>query len=252
MSWVDGRSVGSGEVPRCPRGAIAPFETMGAQDAQLPLWDRHLARLAATAGRLGLPFEPAPELRAAAAELLVQTGQADGMLRLALVPAESALHTVMTSRPRSPLTRVRLLPTVVERGDDDPPGDLKAFPRRFYDAVLQQAQDGEADDGIVIGRDGAVLETATANLWLRCDGVWVTPPLDGSVLPGIARAVLLERASAAGLAVAERVLDLDDLHRAEAMAVSNAVYGPRPAALVGAVAPAAEVVARSLGALWPQ
>lgn len=246
--WIDGKFLGGTSVPRSH--AIAPFETMGAHLGQLPLWERHIARLSAAARRLGLPFAATPELRAAAASLLLHNGHADGVLRLALVPAaDGSVATVMASRARSPVTVVKLLPTVVERPVDAPPGDLKAEPRRFWDLVLQQAQDGGADDGIVVDTDGALLECATGNLWFLVDGVWVTPALDGRVLPGVARALLLEAAARAGVAVAARRCGFDDLHRAAALAHSNAVYGPRPACLVDGEA-AVALVHEQLGALW--
>ncbi|MCA8973240.1 MAG: hypothetical protein KDC98_00895, partial [Planctomycetes bacterium] len=65
-----------------------------------------------------------------------------------------------------------------------------------------------------------------------------------------ARAILLERARAAGIATVERSLDLGDLHRAEAIAVSNAVYGPRAAGLHTGMAPQAAIVGSTLGRLW--
>lgn len=249
--WVDGRYLAPLDVPPLDAGALAPFETMGAKDGLLPLWEAHLARLASTATRLGLPFAPAPELRAAASALLLQNGHTDDVLRLSLLPSRGKVHTVLVTRSRGPhRSFVRLLPTVVLRPDAAPPGELKVMPRRFYDAVQQQAQDGGADDGIVVAKDGAVLETAIANLWLKLDGLWVTPPLDGSVLPGIARALLLERARAAGVGVAERACDLADLHRAEVLAVSNAVHGPRAACLQGEAAPPVAIVDSELGRLW--
>ncbi len=250
-AWLDGHFVAPDALPRLPAGAVGPFETMGAHEGAIALWERHLARLQAAAQRLGLPFAPPTDLRGAAAALLLQNGHADDVLRLALVPGRPAVHVVMVTRARAPARQTpMLLPTVVERLADDPPGDLKTAPRRFYDAVLQQAQDGGADDGIVVGADGAVLETALANLWLRLSGVWCTPPLDGRVLPGIARALLLERAAAAGLPVAERSCDLGHLHRAEALAVSNAVHGPRAAGLLGERPPAVALVDSELGRLW--
>ncbi len=245
--WVDGELRGGGAVPRSDD--VAPFETMGARAGAAPLWDRHLARLAATAHRLGLAFAPSPELRAAATEVLLKNGNADGVLRLSLVPSGGRTQVVLSSRRRAPMRSVKLLPTVVERPAGAPPGDVKAEPRRYYDLVRQQAQDGEADDGLVVGTDGAVLEAALGNLWLRMDGVWITPALDGRVLPGIARAALLERGAARGVAMAERAVTLADLHRATALAHSNAVYGPRPAALLGERA-SVEIVDTELGTLW--
>jgi branched-subunit amino acid aminotransferase/4-amino-4-deoxychorismate lyase len=250
-AWLDGRYVASEALPKVAQGVVAPFETMGAQAGAIALWDVHLQRLAATAVRLGLPFAPTDAVRGEAAELLLQNGHADDVLRLQLVPGAGTVHVVMTTRSRGPHRAfVKLLPTVVERLPGDPPADLKASPRRFYDAVMQQAQDGGADDGIVVGTDGAVLETAIANLWLRVDGVWVTPQLDGRVLPGIARARLLERAAAVGLPTAERRCGLDLVHRAQVLAVSNAVHGPRAARLLGSAAPDVAIVDSELGRLW--
>ncbi len=245
--WLDGRSVAASALP--PRTGIAPFETMGARAAELPLWERHLTRLHATAARLGLPFAPLPTLRAAAQELLRANDHHDGVLRLQLLPSGTAVHTVLTTRARSPITRVRLLPTVVPRPADAPPGDLKAEPRAYYDAVRQQAQDGGADDGLVVASDGSVLEASFGTLWLRLQGQWVTPALDGRVLPGIGRALLIEAAAARARHFVERRCDLGDLHRAEALAHGNAVYGPRPACLCG-TEPAVAIVDSELGALW--
>ena len=249
--WVDGKLVGGNDMPRVK--AVAPFETMGAVAGLVPLWDLHMQRVTGAAERLGLAFTATPELRAAAAEVLLKNGHTDDVLRLAVLPdsdgSNRRVRVAIASRKRSPIRCVRLLPTVVERDPDDPPSDIKAQPRRFYDAVLQQAQDGEADDGIVVAPDGCLLEAALGNLWLRVDGVWRTPPLDGRVLPGIARAVLLEHAATFGLPVEEGLLTFADLHRADAIAHSNAVYGPRPACLCGDRA-AVEVVDAELGALW--
>jgi para-aminobenzoate synthetase/4-amino-4-deoxychorismate lyase len=230
VKWIDGRFVGGDAA--VPALGPAPFETMAAVGTALPLWQLHLARLLAAAARLHVAAPPPPGLRAAASELLSRSG--DDVLRLQVAATATGTSWSLASRSLGhALTAVRLLPCVVRRAADLPPADVKATPRRFYDDLLAEAQLAGADDGIAIGDDGAVLETAIANLWLRLDDVWVTPPLDGRVLPGIARALLLARAGAAGIAVAERRVDLADLHRADALMVSNAVHGPRPAGLLG-------------------
>jgi para-aminobenzoate synthetase/4-amino-4-deoxychorismate lyase len=233
-AWMDGVFVGDSAVPMAKSKAPGPFETMGAVRGDLPLWRYHIARLASAAARLGLPFTEDTKLRAAAVEVLLHGNHTDDVLRLALVPDGAVVHTVLQSRARGPrFSSLKLLPTVVQPPAAGPPRDLKVWPRPYYDAVRQQAQDGGADDGVVVDPDGSVLETAIGNLWLRLDGRWVTPPLDGRVLPGIARAVLLRQAAKHGLPVEERRVDLGDLHRAEALARSNAVWGPLPAVLLG-------------------
>lgn len=244
MRWMDGKFVG-GDSPALVTEGIGLFESMAAVGGRVPLWSRHLARLSASAQRLQLPFELPDDLPAQAAELLAHNSHHDGALRLALLPDN---HWEMTSRNRSyaPST-VRLIPTLQRRGPEAPPADLKAMPRSFYDAVRREAQGGGADDGIILGDDGAVLETAQSNLFLWLDGSWVTPPLDGRVLPGIARALLLERARPP---ITERVCTIDDLHRARKLMVSNAVHGPRAAVLVASPDPTVEPLDSSLQQLW--
>lgn len=243
MKWLQGEFVGGDSPTQLP--GLGLFETMCAVTGVLPLWERHLQRLQQSATRLSLPFVPPADLRAAAAELLLHNNHEDGALRLALLP-DGRLELCSRDRQNAPQL-VRLIPTVQRRPDAAPPASLKATPRAFYDAVQHEAQQGAADDGIVLGDDGAVLETATGNLWLHLDGGWVTPPLDGRVLPGIARALLLEHGAGR-----ERACDLADLHRALHLAVSNAVHGPRPAVLVSTRPASVESFDTSLQTLWRQ
>ena len=229
--WIDGAFVGADEQGEAAADdVVAPFETMGASAAVLPLWDRHLARLCATLDALGGALDPRG-LRETAGELLRRNGHEDGVLRLVQELRPRGQCTWMDTRPRSGTSAVWLLPTVTRRATDAPPPRWKVRPRRFYDEVLAEARAGGADDGIVLAEDGALLETAVGNLWLLLDGQWVTPPDDGRMLPGIARGILL--ADSTEPRAIERRCDLADLHRAEALMVSNAVYGPRPAALLG-------------------
>ena len=231
LLWIDGAFVDAGEQgPGSADDSVAPFETMGVSAGAVRLWDRHVARLRATLEPLGGELD-ATGLREAAGELLRRNGHEDGVLRLVQELRPRGLCTWMDTRARSGASVVRLLPTVTRRAADAAPPRWKLRPRSFYDAVLAEARAGGADDGIVLADDGALLETAVGNLWLLLDGQWVTPPDDGRMLPGIARGILLS-ASSQRPAI-ERRCDLADLHRAAALMVSNAVYGPRLAALVG-------------------
>jgi branched-subunit amino acid aminotransferase/4-amino-4-deoxychorismate lyase len=231
VKWLDGAWLAEDAVV-ARAAAPAPLETMAAVRGELPLWPRHAARLSASLQHLGL-HASLPDVPAIARELLARNGHDAGIVRVSLVREGERLRWLVTSRPRSHHPCVTLLPCVARRPSDGPPADHKCEPRAFYDAVLAEARAGGADDGIVVGDDGALLETAVGNLWLCCDEVWVTPPLDGRVLPGIARGLVLERAAAHGVPVAERRCSLSDLHRAKALMVTNAVHGPRAAHLPG-------------------
>ena len=69
-----------------------------------------------------------------------------------------------------------------------------------------------------------MLEASTANVWARSDGVLVTPPTDGRILPGVTRERLLGRGAVASFT-------LDDLRRAEAIVVTSSIRGAAAAGL---------------------
>lgn len=220
----------------------ALFETMGAFSGALRLWDRHEARLIASAREFGDDeIRVGDELRREA-EALLRSGCDVVRLerRLPRDGAPGSFRASGRSRTDSPWGRwrrgepVRVLPVAVDVVAHDAPSTHKGVPRTRYDLALAQARAGGADDGVLLGRDGTLLESAVGNLWCLLDSVWTTPPLDGRILPGIARALLLERAASVGIPTAERPLFLPDLHRADAVVLTNAVHGPVPACLVSA------------------
>ena len=85
----------------------------------------------------------------------------------------------------------------------------------------------EGVEMVMVNLDGEVTETERSNLMLRIDGTWLTPALASGCLPGVYRQRVLDKGE-----VEEAPLDLDDLHRAEEIAVTNAVRGWRKAVLI--------------------
>jgi para-aminobenzoate synthetase/4-amino-4-deoxychorismate lyase len=82
---------------------------------------------------------------------------------------------------------------------------------------------------LLVGADGAVLEAGRANLFAVLDGALATPPLDGRILAGTARAATVELAAELGIEVAARPLTLADLHRSGEVFLTSSVRGIRPA-----------------------
>ena len=80
------------------------------------------------------------------------------------------------------------------------------------------------DDALLVHHDGQVLETTVANLFFAIGDEIVTPPETRPLLPGIARRRILDGCESA----VERDLDENDVRRATACCVSNAVLGVHP------------------------
>jgi para-aminobenzoate synthetase / 4-amino-4-deoxychorismate lyase len=84
-----------------------------------------------------------------------------------------------------------------------------------------------ADDVVLVNQRGELTETTIANLAVRLDGRWWTPPTPSGCLPGVERGRLLDL----GL-LHERVLHVDDLAVAEELAVLSSLRGWRAAQLL--------------------
>jgi para-aminobenzoate synthetase/4-amino-4-deoxychorismate lyase len=80
---------------------------------------------------------------------------------------------------------------------------------------------------VLINTEGCVTETTRANIAIRMDGRWVTPPLRDGLLPGCERAALLADGT-----LEEASFGVEELDRAEAVAFLNSVRGWRRAAVI--------------------
>jgi para-aminobenzoate synthetase/4-amino-4-deoxychorismate lyase len=186
--------------------------------------DRHLARLAGSAAYFGFrcDVEQARTALASAVEHL------PGPVRVRLRLGRSGSVTVNVgprpARPDRPVT-VAL---------DEHPIDStsvwlvhKTTRREAY--ASRAARHPGVDDVLLVNERGEVTETCIANLAVRLDHRWWTPPTASGCLPGVERGRLLEL----GL-LHERVLTVADLERAEDLAVVSSLRGWRPAVLVHA------------------
>jgi branched-subunit amino acid aminotransferase/4-amino-4-deoxychorismate lyase len=127
------------------------------------------------------------------------------------------------------------------------PGAHKLADRDWLESV--EAELGETMPLIVDGDE--VLEAGRANVFAVREGGLVTPPLDGRILAGTARAATLALAAELVVATVEEPLRTADLHAAEEIFLTSSVRGIRPArSLDGApLGAASELVPRLSAAL---
>jgi para-aminobenzoate synthetase/4-amino-4-deoxychorismate lyase len=170
------------------RGAPDLIETMRAEAGELPDLERHLARMTASAGFLGLMFDAA----AARKTVLGVTQGFSGRVRLLAAPsgAISVQCSPLPLPPAEPVV-VALVPLPVDAGD----WRLrhKTTDRGFYDDARRAAG---AFEVVLVRPDGGVTEGSFTSVFVERDGVLLTPPLAAGLLPGVLRARLIEEGRA--------------------------------------------------------
>lgn len=101
----------------------------------------------------------------------------------------------------------------------------KTTHRPLYAEALKAATQAGFDDVLFLNLRGEVTEGAIHNIFIQKDGRWFTPRVECGLLAGVHRRHLLQ----AQPGVEERVLYIGDLRQADAVYLSNAVRGLRPA-----------------------
>lgn len=236
-AWVNGRFDTGVNAYDGGWMGLGVFETLGVFAGAMPLWEAHLARLADGAAALGIVSRPPQDLSHAATELLqrnaASTAEEQDVLRISLTVGGAEVPTwCLTTRSRGPARPVRLEPVPFSPSAT---AAIKTTSRACYLLPLRAAQAKGGNEALLRDAAGCVLETTTGNVFVKVAGRWLTPPLDGRILPGVARAALLAALRADGVVVEEAPIDAALFEAREAICVTNAVWGPRPAS-VGAAA----------------
>ena len=108
-----------------------------------------------------------------------------------------------------------------------PPSPLwaGAKPAAYLNNMLAigAAQRAGADDALLLGAHGELLEGATSSVFLVRDGQLLTPPLALGILPGITRDRVLACAEREGLAPRERLLHIHDAYAADELFLTSSV-----------------------------
>ena len=209
----------------------------------------HLDRLAGSAAALELPLPGG--LEDLAARAVAEAGDGDAVLRLICTrgpegsgeggPAAFAICTEVPASFESDRRRgVRL---VLLTTAADPllraaspwllPG-VKSISYATNMAARRTARARGADDAVLVGLGGELLEAPTANLWWRAGQTLFTPSLDLGILAGITRSVLCELAPGLGLKVLEGVYTAEDLTAADEAFLSSSTREVMPVVEVDA------------------
>jgi para-aminobenzoate synthetase / 4-amino-4-deoxychorismate lyase len=217
---------------RRPDPALGVFETLLVLDDRPVELDAHLARLRSSLATL-YPDLTVPRVDVPVDRGPLSTGMPVEVLRIAVAPdADGQLAAAVERRPATghfaTEKRGKVTARPISLCSMQLRGGLGAH--KWGDrSLLDEAQkELPADTLPLIFDGGAVLEASRANVFVVRDGVLLTPPLDGRILPGVTRAQVLEIARSQSVDAEEKMLIHDDLLAADEVFLTGSVRGVEP------------------------
>jgi 4-amino-4-deoxychorismate lyase len=222
----------------------AAFETTRVYAGSPFKLDEHLARLAGSAARIGLPSVDVEQCEKLARSALDAAGEPEAVLRLYWTAGRegsgrpTALALVSSVPPQLEELRAQgikliALPLGLQ-------ADLRAFAPWLLGGVkstsyaVNMAAEAEAkrrgaDDAVFLASGDIVLEGPVTNVWWRLERVLYTPALELGILAGVTRATLIAEAGRLGYEVREGVFPLEHMAAAEEAFTSSSVREVMPA-----------------------
>ncbi len=218
------RRLGPFPVPR-PDARQGVFEALLVEDGRAVRLQAHLDRLAASVHELyGVEL---PEALADRVDATAAATEGRVRMRIDAVCVGDSLEVAVVARALVARPPVGLRSWSVPGGL----GRHKWTDRRLIDAM--EAASGE-ELPLLVDADGYALEASRASVFaLVAGGVLRTPPDDGRILPGVARARVLEYAREIEMEISTAPLSYDELASAEAVVLTSALRQTPVTALDG-------------------
>jgi len=248
---IDGRVVDSGEarVSVFDRGFLygdSVFEVFRTYNG-VPFAQReHLERLQRSADRLMIPMPVSMEtLSSEVAATLAAAGEGEWYVRIVVTRGTGPL-TYDLSTATAPLRVIIAAPVSVppaehyERGiavsllhasrptDDERASGAKASNYLANLLAVHEAKQKGAQEALVLGRRGQILEGASSNVFIVKDGKVRTPEPQPGILVGITRATVIAAAAAAGIEVEEGEVRPEDLYGADEAFLTSSIREVMP------------------------
>jgi branched-chain amino acid aminotransferase len=255
--WLNGRLIASDgpHVSAYDRGfqlGDSVFEAFRARRGVAIELAGHLARLhrSLSSMAIGMPFGD-DAIAAGISELLASLGwdgiepPGDAAIRLTVSRGFDATRGVMPHagahatvaiqawpfNPPAPATLqkgLRVMISVIRRDPSSPMSGIKTTSRAELVYARIEAERAGADDAIFLTIDGRIAEATTSNVLLIRGDVCYTPRLGTGLLPGTARAWLVEHGGSVGLRTVERDLRMEDAVEADEAAICSSIAGVVP------------------------
>ena len=206
----------------------------------------HLERLERSANRLMIPMPVSLEtLSSEVGATLDAAGEGEWYVRVVITRGTGPL-TYDPSTATEPLRVIIAAPLSLppadhyERGiavmllhasrptDDERASGAKASNYLANLLAVHEAKQKGAQEALVLGRRGQILEGASSNLFIVTEGKVLTPEPQPGILVGITRATVLAAARAQGIEAAETEIRPEDLYGADEAFITSSIREVMP------------------------
>ena len=205
--------------------------------------DRHLSRLAHSAGVLGISIEM-KELERGVKDVIRANKLGDARVRITVSPGEGGMTpdpdtcqkptVLIMAQSYQPYTAevyengFRATVSSIRRNSRSLLSSIKST--SYLDSMLarQEARKAGIEEAICLNEKGLLAEASMSNIFLVVDGGLKTPGLDSGVLPGITREAVLELAARLDIDTLEQDISLEELFQAEEAFLTNSLIEVMP------------------------
>lgn len=222
------------------------FRTLKLIDGGLVFWERHYAKLCTDCAVLGIMPPKQADLLADIHMLLTRSGWRSSTIKIIVTRGESVRgYTIPADIHPNRIVQIAPLPAhpdniyregarirlcQIRAGWQPTLAGVKHLNRLENVLARREWSDPAIQEGLLLDREGHVLEGVMSNVLAKLDGQLVTPRLDCGGVAGVMRDVAMEAATRLGWHASERALTLDELLRAESVWLSNSLIGLLPVA----------------------
>lgn len=222
-------------IPITDRGFLLSdgvFETARLYEGKYFRLEKHLLRLQESAATLKLPMPPISELTRIAHEIAARNELANASLRITITRGSggTGLKTEGAERPtllvtiapvandwREKAARGWSLITAktLRPSPDSVPAQLKALGRVYAILATLEAETAGADDALLLTAERKIAEGPTWNFFWRSGRTVRTAALNGGILEGVTRSIIMDLARSEGFSVEEGLWPRAELDHAD-------------------------------------
>ncbi|WP_297084771.1 aminotransferase class IV [uncultured Demequina sp.] len=186
------------------------FETLAVRDGVPFALSRHLARLAYSADRIGLPAPDGGAIREGIAAVLDAGTGSVSRLRVTVTSGDGPMGSARGDGPPTVVVtgvdalrprQCRAVRAPWKRNERSAIAGVKSTSYAENAVIVEYARSKGADEAILANTYGNLCEGTASNVFVEVGGEIVTPPLASGCLAGITRGLALEWAVRAALPV---------------------------------------------------